>query len=80
MTSSSSPSSSAEWSGIAAWYDALLSGGSGPHEHATAVTLRLAGDISGAAVLDLACGQASHPGRWHRPVPHRSPASTRRRR
>jgi SAM-dependent methyltransferase len=46
-----------EWSGIAAWYDGLLSGGSGPHEQATAVTLRLAGDVSGAVVLDLACGQ-----------------------
>ncbi|MGN6791421.1 MAG: class I SAM-dependent methyltransferase [Streptosporangiaceae bacterium] len=50
-------SSPGDWSGIAAWYDGLLSGGSGPHEHATAVTLRLAGDVSGAVVLDLACGQ-----------------------
>jgi ubiquinone/menaquinone biosynthesis C-methylase UbiE len=46
-----------QWSGIAAWYDDLLSGGSGPHQHATAVTLRLAGNVGGAVVLDLACGQ-----------------------
>jgi SAM-dependent methyltransferase len=48
-----------QWSGIAAWYDDLLSGGSGPHQHATAVTLRLAGNVGGAVVLDLACGQGT---------------------
>ena len=57
MTPLSMPYEPDEWSGIAAWYDRLLSGGSGPHEHATALTLRLAGDISDAVVLDLACGQ-----------------------
>lgn len=55
MTTTPSPSN--EWSVIAAWYDRLLRGGSGPHEHATSVTMRLAGDVSGAVVLDLACGQ-----------------------
>lgn len=45
------------WPEIAGWYDRLLAGGSGPHELAVATTLRLAGDIRGARVLDLACGQ-----------------------
>jgi ubiquinone/menaquinone biosynthesis C-methylase UbiE len=51
------PSQPADWPGIAAWYDRLVSGGSGPHEHATALTLELACDVAGASVLDLACGQ-----------------------
>ena len=45
------------WSQIASWYDRLLADGSPPHELAVATTLRLAGDIRGARVLDLACGQ-----------------------
>jgi SAM-dependent methyltransferase len=48
---------SASWAQIAGWYDQLLQGGSGPHQLAVATTLRLAGDIRGADVLDLACGQ-----------------------
>ncbi len=51
------PSQQADWSGIAGWYDRLLSGGSGTHEHATALTVELAGDIHAVSVLDLACGQ-----------------------
>ena len=51
------PDAPADWSGIANSYDDLLSGGSGPHEQATAVTLRLAGEVAGATALDLACGQ-----------------------
>jgi ubiquinone/menaquinone biosynthesis C-methylase UbiE len=47
----------ADWSGIASWYDRLLSRGSGPHEHATVLTLKLAGNLDGGHVLDLACGQ-----------------------
>jgi ubiquinone/menaquinone biosynthesis C-methylase UbiE len=45
------------WPQIAVWYDRLLAGGSPQHELAVATTLRLAGDIRGARVLDLACGQ-----------------------
>jgi ubiquinone/menaquinone biosynthesis C-methylase UbiE len=45
------------WAGIADWYDRLVASASGPHEHAIAITLRLAGDVRGASVLDLACGQ-----------------------
>jgi len=45
------------WSDIAAWYDALLSGGSGPHETAIECLGRLLPDLDGAAVLDVACGQ-----------------------
>jgi ubiquinone/menaquinone biosynthesis C-methylase UbiE len=51
------PAPLADWSGIAGWYDELLSRGSGPHELATAVTLRLVPELDGAYVLDLACGQ-----------------------
>ena len=51
------PGEPAGGSGIAAWYDRLVSGGSGPHEHATALTLKLAGELRGASVLDVACGQ-----------------------
>jgi SAM-dependent methyltransferase len=47
----------ASWQSIACWYDRLLQAGSGPHQLAVATTLRLAGDIRGAVVLDLACGQ-----------------------
>jgi 2-polyprenyl-3-methyl-5-hydroxy-6-metoxy-1,4-benzoquinol methylase len=47
----------ASWLQIVGWYDRLLQSGSGPHQLAVATTLRLAGDIRGAAVLDLACGQ-----------------------
>jgi ubiquinone/menaquinone biosynthesis C-methylase UbiE len=45
------------WSDIAGWYDGLIASGSGPHETAVACTLRLAGDVAGQDVLDLACGQ-----------------------
>ena len=45
------------WPQIADWYDRLLAGGSPQHELAVVTTLRLAGDIRGARVLDLACGQ-----------------------
>ncbi len=47
----------ATWPQIAAWYDALVRGGSGPHELATATLLRLAPSLTGARVLDLGCGQ-----------------------
>jgi len=43
------PGEPASWPGIAAWYDRLLSAGSGPHEHATALTLELAGDVAGVS-------------------------------
>jgi ubiquinone/menaquinone biosynthesis C-methylase UbiE len=45
------------WSDIAGWYDALIASGSGPHETAVECTLRLAGDLRGLAVVDVACGQ-----------------------
>ena len=47
----------ADWPGIAAWYDELVVAGSGPHELAVALTMRLVPDLRGARVLDLACGQ-----------------------
>jgi 2-polyprenyl-3-methyl-5-hydroxy-6-metoxy-1,4-benzoquinol methylase len=45
------------WPEIAVWYDQLLEQGSGPHETATACLLRLALDVGGSSVLDVACGQ-----------------------
>lgn len=45
------------WSDIASWYDELVVSGSGPHETALACTMRLAGDVKGLRLLDLACGQ-----------------------
>jgi ubiquinone/menaquinone biosynthesis C-methylase UbiE len=45
------------WSDIAAWYDELVQSGSGPHEDAVVCTVRLAGDLTGQDVLDIACGQ-----------------------
>jgi 2-polyprenyl-3-methyl-5-hydroxy-6-metoxy-1,4-benzoquinol methylase len=45
------------WSNIATWYDALLRAGSGPHETATACLRGLVPRLTGAEVLDLACGQ-----------------------
>lgn len=45
------------WSDIAAWYDQLLRGGSGPHETAVACLLGLVPDLAGVSVLDVACGQ-----------------------
>jgi SAM-dependent methyltransferase len=45
------------WSSIASWYDELLAAGSGPHETAVAVLLKLVPDLTGADVLDVACGQ-----------------------
>ena len=50
-------STSPTWSDIAAWYDELVAAGSGPHETALAATMRLAGDVSGLRVIDIACGQ-----------------------
>jgi ubiquinone/menaquinone biosynthesis C-methylase UbiE len=44
------------WSDIADWYDELVESGSGPHETALASTMRLAGDVAGLRVLDIACG------------------------
>lgn len=45
------------WSQLAAWYDGLVTAGSGPHETAVGCLLRLIPDLAGAAVLDVACGQ-----------------------
>ena len=45
------------WSQLASWYDAKVAAGSGPHETALASLLRLVPDVTGAAVLDVACGQ-----------------------
>jgi ubiquinone/menaquinone biosynthesis C-methylase UbiE len=45
------------WSDIAAWYDDLVEGGSGPHETAMNCLLELVPDLHGAVVLDIACGQ-----------------------
>jgi ubiquinone/menaquinone biosynthesis C-methylase UbiE len=45
------------WSEIASWYDELLSSGSGPHETAVECLRLLLPNLSGAAVLDVACGQ-----------------------
>lgn len=45
------------WSDIAGWYDELLSAGSGPHETALECLRSLLPDLSGAVVLDVACGQ-----------------------
>jgi hypothetical protein len=45
------------WSDIATWYDAPIGAGSGPHLTATACLLRLVAQLTGADVLDLACGQ-----------------------
>jgi SAM-dependent methyltransferase len=47
----------ATWPQIAGWYDQLVRDGSGPHELALATTMRLVPDLSGARVLDVACGQ-----------------------
>lgn len=45
------------WSDIAGWYDGLIASGSGPHETAVRCTLRLAGDLTGLDLVDVACGQ-----------------------
>lgn len=45
------------WSQLAAWYDELVTAGSSPHETAVGCLLRLIPDLTGAAVLDVACGQ-----------------------
>ncbi len=45
------------WSDIAAWYDGLLEGGSGPHETAVDCLLRLVPALGDAEILDVACGQ-----------------------
>lgn len=51
------PGAPASWPEIAAWYDGLLGAGSGPHELAVTVTMRLVPELRGLRVLDLACGQ-----------------------
>jgi len=51
------PSGAEAWSALASWYDSLLVAGSGPHETAVACLLRLLPDLTGARVLDVACGQ-----------------------
>ena len=48
-----------DWSDIAEWYDALVRSGRSPHGLAVATTLRLAGEVAGLRVLDLACGQGA---------------------
>jgi SAM-dependent methyltransferase len=53
VTSTAGPS----WSDIAAWYDELVAGGSGPHETAVCSLLSLVPELTGQIVLDLACGQ-----------------------
>lgn len=45
------------WSEMALWYDQLLEEGSGTHETATASLLRLATDVAGSSIIDIACGQ-----------------------
>ena len=45
------------WATIAAWYDDLVAAGSGPHELATATTLRLVRGQRGDVVLEVGCGQ-----------------------
>jgi len=51
------PSGAEAWSALASWYDSLLVARSGPHETAVACLLRLLPDLTGARVLDVACGQ-----------------------
>lgn len=50
-------SSEPTWDDVAAWYDAFIRGGSGPHETATECLLGLVRDLAGAEVLDVGCGQ-----------------------
>ncbi len=45
------------WAEIAAWYDQMISRGSGPHETAVSCLLGLLPAVAGARVLDIACGQ-----------------------
>lgn len=45
------------WAEIAAWYDQMISRGSGPHETAVSCLLSLLPAVAGARVLDIACGQ-----------------------
>lgn len=45
------------WTDIADWYDALLSGGSGPHESALACLDELLPPVEHKDALDVACGQ-----------------------
>jgi ubiquinone/menaquinone biosynthesis C-methylase UbiE len=45
------------WSDIAGWYDDLVTAGSGAHETALRSLLGVLPDLTGRAVLDLACGQ-----------------------
>jgi len=45
------------WAEIAAWYDQMISRGSGPHEVAVACLLGLLPAVAGARVLEIACGQ-----------------------
>jgi len=45
------------WSEIAAWYDEILSAGSGPHDTALKALLELVPDPTTGVLLDVACGQ-----------------------
>lgn len=45
------------WAEIAAWYDQMITRGSGPHETAVACLISLLPAVAGARVLDIACGQ-----------------------
>jgi SAM-dependent methyltransferase len=45
------------WAEIAAWYDQMISRGSGPHETAVSCLLGLLPAVASARVLDVACGQ-----------------------
>jgi SAM-dependent methyltransferase len=47
------------WADIAHFYDALVRSGRSPHGLAVATTLKLAGDVAGLRVLDVACGQGA---------------------
>src|SRR6266487_1445593 len=52
----------APWSEIAAWYDDLVTAGSGPHETAVGCLLRLVPELAGLAVLDRARGYPAPTG------------------
>ena len=45
------------WSSIADWYDALLIGGSGPHQTALWCLESLCPDLTNKSIVDVACGQ-----------------------
>ena len=45
------------WGEMAAWYDQMITRGSGPHETAVSCLLGLLPAVAGARVVDIACGQ-----------------------